>query len=68
MMMSHSRSITVLEFLAQHWEDFAVNPQYNDLHVGLENLTKWYRSTDESDAYFVTVGLLIYVPFSTHTI
>jgi hypothetical protein len=54
---SLSQSIPVLEFLAQHWEEFAADPLFNDfsavLQSGLDNLTKWYHSSDESDAYFI---------------
>ena len=57
---SLSRSIPVLEFLSQSWEDFGDNLDYETLaaplQAGLDNLGKWYRRTDESDAYFITMG------------
>ncbi|KAF8136203.1 hypothetical protein EV363DRAFT_1446629 [Boletus edulis] len=45
----------------QSWEDFALDPQYDSLsgtlEGGLKNLSKWYHSTEESDAYFLSMVL-----------
>jgi hypothetical protein len=27
------------------------------IHAGLENLEKWYRKTDDTDAYFICLGM-----------
>ena len=57
---SLSHSIPVLEFLLQSWEELHDTPEYESLsghlQAGLDNLGKWYRHTDESDAYFITMG------------
>ena len=59
---SLSCSIPVLEFLIQSWEDFCSDFKYKALSdalgAGLQNLGKWYHSTGESNAYFITMGKL----------
>jgi hypothetical protein len=27
------------------------------IHAGIENLNKWYRKTDDTDAYFICLGM-----------
>jgi hypothetical protein len=31
------------------------------LSAGLENLNKWYRKTDDTDAYFICLGTVLFV-------
>jgi hypothetical protein len=48
----------------QNWEDFASDPKYSSLldavQARMKNISKWYRNTNESDAYFITMGLSTY--------
>jgi hypothetical protein len=50
----------VLKLLSQSWEDLGDDLDYETLaaplQAGLANLGKWYRRTDESDAYFIIMG------------
>lgn len=55
------RIIPVLEYLVVRWEDMASQSKYYEIsesiEAGLDNLAKWYRTTDDSDAYFVCMGM-----------
>ncbi|KAL0958654.1 hypothetical protein HGRIS_014979 [Hohenbuehelia grisea] len=55
------RTIPVLEFLQQSWENMSHLPRFRDLasaiNAGLNNLRKWYNKVDDSDAYFICLGL-----------
>jgi hypothetical protein len=39
----------------------ANNPKFheisNAIHAGLDNLGKWYQKTDDTDAYFICLGM-----------
>lgn len=54
------RIIPILEYLIVRWENMAMQPKYDEISdsitAGLDNLAKWYRTTDDSDAYFVCMG------------
>jgi hypothetical protein len=54
------RTIPVLEFLQQSWENMAGTAKFSELQdaieAGLENLRKWYRRTDDTDVYFICLG------------
>ena len=56
------RTIPVLEFLLQSWENMADLPKFAEvehaIHKGLENTIKWYRKVDDTDAYFICLGML----------
>src|SRR5580658_3890430 len=60
------RTIPVLEFLQEAWENMASNEKFQVLQApieaGLENLRKWYRKVDETDAYFICLGESIDLP------
>lgn len=51
----------MLEYLVVRWETMAAQPKYEEISdsitAGLDNLEKWYRTTDDSDAYFVCMGM-----------
>lgn len=55
-----SRTIPVLEFLQQSWENMAKLPKFREMRkpieAGLENLKKWYCRVDDTDVYFVCLG------------
>ena len=54
------RTIPVLEFLQETWENMANTPKFQELkvaiHGGLENIYKWYHKTDDTDMYFICLG------------
>lgn len=54
------RTIPVLEFLQQSWENMANLPKFSQMKGaianGLSNLQKWYRKADDTDAYFICLG------------
>jgi hypothetical protein len=54
------RTIPVLEFLLQSWENMAELPKISELkpalHKGLANINKWYRKVNDTDAYFICLG------------
>ena len=56
------RTIPVLEFLLQSWENMADLPKFAEvehaIRKGLENTIKWYRKVDDTDAYFICLGTL----------
>jgi len=51
----------VLEFLQQSWENMANHPKFFEvedaIRAGLDNLEKWYRKTDDTNAYFICLGM-----------
>jgi hypothetical protein len=53
------RTIPVLEFLQEAWENIASNEKFQVLQApieaGLEKLRKWNRKVDETDAYLVSL-------------
>lgn len=63
------RTIPVLEFLLQSWENMAKLPKFFEvkhaISKGLENITKWYRKVDDSDAYFICLGIFYYFRFTS---
>jgi hypothetical protein len=56
------RTIPILEFLQQSWENMANSSKFVDvrdaIRTGLENLAKWYYKTDDTDVYFICLGEL----------
>jgi hypothetical protein len=59
-----SRTIPVLEFLQETWENMANHDRFIEIatgiEAGLENLGKWYRKTDDTNAYFISLGVFIF--------
>ncbi|KAF8156025.1 hypothetical protein B0H34DRAFT_517919 [Crassisporium funariophilum] len=59
------RTIPVLEFLLQSWENMADLPKYNEvqhaIRKGLENIDKWYRKVNDTDAYFICLGMFTFM-------
>jgi hypothetical protein len=54
------RTIPVLEFMQEAWENMAVLKKFEDvreaIEAGLANIRKWYRKVDDTDAYFICLG------------
>jgi hypothetical protein len=54
------RTIPVLEFMQEAWENMAVHKKFEDvqeaIEAGLANIRKWYRKVDDTDAYFICLG------------
>lgn len=54
------RTIPILEYVQTQWETMADDERFDSVKEpilkGLDNFNKWYRHTDDSDAYFVTLG------------
>ena len=54
------RTIPVLEFLLQSWENMADLPKFSEvehaIRKGLENIDKWYRKVNDTDAFFICLG------------
>lgn len=54
------RTIPVLEFLQETWENMAHALKFAEVSDaigrGLANLKKWYRKVDETNAYFICLG------------
>jgi hypothetical protein len=59
------RTIPVLEFLLESWENMAKHPKFfeveHGIHKGLKNIEKWYHKVNDTDAFFICLGML---PFS----
>jgi hypothetical protein len=55
------RTIPVLEYLHETWTNMAGASKFDALSVainsGLNNLSKWYRKTDDTDVYFICLGM-----------
>jgi hypothetical protein len=47
------------------WENMAKHDRFEEVHAaidaGLENLRKWYRKVDDTDAYFICLGSLLVI-------
>lgn len=60
------RTIPVLEFLLQSWENMAQLPKFSEVKPaickGIENISKWYRKVNDTDAYFICLGNLFFYP------
>jgi hypothetical protein len=58
------RTIPVLEFLLQSWENMANLSKFSEVEYairkGLENIDKWYRKVNDTDAYFICLGMLVF--------
>ena len=58
------RTIPVLEFLLQSWENMAELPKFSEvehaIHKGIENIDKWYRKVNDTDAFFICLGTFIF--------
>ena len=54
----------MLELLMSEWEDLLEDPEYHPVHdalrAGIALLEKYYRRADDTDAYFIAHGQLIY--------
>lgn len=54
------RTIPILEYVQTQWETMAEDEGFASMKgpilKGLDNFNKWYRHTDDSDAYFITLG------------
>ena len=54
------RTIPVLEFLLQSWENMAEIQKFSTVKdailKGLENIEKWYRKVNDTDAFFICLG------------
>jgi hypothetical protein len=55
------RVIPVLEYLQQTWQNMASSSKFNDfstaINCGLDNIRKWYHKIDETDVYFICLGM-----------
>lgn len=57
----------MLEFLQETWENMVKLDKFDEvadgITAGLSNLNKWYRKTDDTDAYFISLGMfgLLYI-------
>lgn len=55
------RIIPSLEFLQESWENMTEASKFTDLQApiekGLDNLRKWYRKVDDTDVYFICLGM-----------
>ena len=60
--LSGAQSQSLSFFLIKTWENMAAISQYNKVHdaliEGLDNLTKWYKKTDDSTTYFICLGMI----------
>jgi hypothetical protein len=54
--------IPVLEYLQQSWESMELLPKFETvapaIRAGIDNLSKWYQKTDDTDVYFIFLGKL----------
>ena len=54
------RTIPILKFLIEMWENMLETPHFDLVHdaivKGLDNLAKWYSKTDDNAAYFICLG------------
>ena len=59
-------TIPVLEFLQESWENMANHPKFNEIELairaGLKNLAKWYRKADDTNIYFISLGVFLLQP------
>lgn len=59
------RTIPVLEFLQESWDNMARHEKFSNvsdaISAGMENLNKWYRKVDDTDAYFIALGMLLFM-------
>ena len=55
-------TIPVLEYLQESWGNMANHPKFAEvegpLHKGIENLEKWYHKVNDTNAYFICLGVL----------
>jgi hypothetical protein len=60
-----SRTIPVLEFLQQTWENMADEGKFHEvsdaIRAATANLNKWYRKVDDTDAYFIALGSYLFI-------
>jgi len=63
-------TIPVLEYLQETWQNMAVSPRFDGVELaidaGLNNLRKWYRKTDDTNAYFICLGMYCYLMLDTN--
>ena len=59
------RTIPVLEFLLQSWENMSEIQKFSTVKdailKGLENIDKWYRKVNDTDAFFICLGIFFSV-------
>ena len=55
------RALPVLEFMQESWENMARHDRFEDvtdaIEAGLANLRKWYRKVDDTNVYFICMGM-----------
>ena len=55
------KTIPILELLQERWETMLkverFAPVSDAIEKGLEKLRKWYKKIDESDTYFICLGM-----------
>ena len=58
-------TIPVLEFLLQSWENMSEIQKFSMVKdailKGLENIDKWYRKVNDTDAFFICLGIFFSV-------
>jgi hypothetical protein len=56
------RTIPYLELLQHHWETILETPKNlpvsEAVEKGLDKLGKWYKSLEQTDSYFICLGVL----------
>ncbi|KAG6903521.1 hypothetical protein DXG01_000457, partial [Tephrocybe rancida] len=56
-----SKTLPILEYLIERWDNFARLPKFAKIayaiRKGLEKIQKWYNKTDDSNMYFICLGL-----------
>lgn len=59
------KTIPILELLQDHWETFAALPKFrrlrNAIEKGLAKLRKYYALIDQSNVYFITLGMFDFI-------
>jgi len=55
------RTLPILECLIECWSTFAQLKKFakvkHALEIGIAKLCKWYKSTDNTDMYFIALGM-----------
>jgi hypothetical protein len=60
------RTLPLLEVLQRTWENMAATDKFADMrdsiNAGLANIAKWYSKTEETDVYFICLGVFLLNP------
>ena len=60
-------SLPILEYLQEQWTSMESAPKSEDvssaISMALENVNKWYCEVDESDNYYICLGIPSYIVF-----